>query len=43
MINYFFPRSTLQPQADIHNIVNREEGLEGRQTSKAFALIGFRC
>ena len=24
-------------------IVNREEGLEGRQTSKAFALIGFRC
>ena len=25
------------------NIVNREEGLEGRQTSEAFALIGFRC
>ena len=24
-------------------IVNREEGLEGRQTSKAFALICFRC
>ena len=24
-------------------IVNREEGLECRQTSKAFALIGFRC
>ena len=24
-------------------IVNGEEGLEGRQTSKAFALIGFRC
>ena len=25
------------------HIVNREEGLECRQTSKAFALIGFRC
>ena len=25
----------------ILTIVNREEGLEGRQTSKAFALIGF--
>ena len=25
------------------SIVNREEGLECRQTSKAFALIGFRC
>ena len=25
------------------NIVNRGQGLEGRQTSKAFELINFRC
>ena len=35
-----------QKQSQRHptsTIVNREEGLEGRQTSKAFALICFRC
>jgi hypothetical protein len=25
------------------SIVNRGQGLEGRQTSKAFELINFRC
>ena len=34
----------MEPQIEIGlSIVNREEGLECQQTSKAFALIGFRC